>query len=127
MKTLIIHLNSYLETENNLQKIKILVKIYQNISKYIKIYQNISKYIKIYQNISKYIKIYQNLQKCSRTPDLIDIEELEFNKEDIFEELFYALGGLGGMYSVEMIQSRIANFIKILGGEPKLLLERFTA
>lgn len=97
IKTLIIHLNSYLETENNLQKIKILVKIYQN------------------------------LQKCSRTPDLIDIEELEFNKEDIFEELFYALGGLGGMYSVEMIQSRIANFIKILGGEPKLLLERFTA
>lgn len=97
IKTLIIHLNSYLEAENNLQKIKILVKIYQN------------------------------LQKCSRTPDLIDIEELEFNKEDIFEELFYALGGLGGMYSVEMIQSRIANFIKILGGEPKLLLERFTA
>lgn len=97
IKTLIIHLNSYLETENNLQKIKILVKIYQN------------------------------LQKCSRTPDLIDIEELEFNKEDILEELFYALGGLGGMYSVEMIQSRIANFIKILGGEPKLLLERFTA
>ncbi|EID8135435.1 hypothetical protein LCF63_001805 [Campylobacter jejuni] len=96
-KTLIIHLNSYLEAENNLQKIKILVKIYQN------------------------------LQKCSQTPDLIDIEELEFNKEDIFEELFYALGGLGGMYSVEMIQSRIANFIKILGGEPKLLLERFTA
>ncbi len=97
IKTLIIHLNSYLEAENNLQKIKILVKIYQN------------------------------LQKCSQTPDLIDIEELEFNKEDIFEELFYALGGLGGMYSVEMIQSRIANFIKILGGEPKLLLERFTA
>ncbi|EAJ0056654.1 hypothetical protein CK590_01370 [Campylobacter jejuni] len=27
IKTLIIHLNSYLETENNLQKIKILVKI----------------------------------------------------------------------------------------------------
>ncbi|EKT4015273.1 hypothetical protein QRJ25_001984, partial [Campylobacter coli] len=70
---------------------------------------------------------YQELQKGSQTPDLIDIEELEFNKEDIFEELFYALGGLGGMYSVEMIQSRIANFIKILGGEPKLLLERFTA
>ncbi|WP_353477232.1 hypothetical protein, partial [Campylobacter jejuni] len=60
IKTLIIHLNSYLEAESNLQKIKILVKIYQN------------------------------LQKCSRTPDLIDIEELEFNKEDIFEELFYA-------------------------------------
>ncbi|EOA4575405.1 hypothetical protein ACH1X1_000569 [Campylobacter jejuni] len=97
IKTLIIHLNSYLEAKNNIQKIKILVKIYQN------------------------------LQKCSRTPDLIDIEELEFNKEDIFEELFYALGGLGGMYSVEMIQSRIANFIKILGGKPKLLLERFTA
>lgn len=94
-KTLIIHLNSYLEAENNLQKIKILVKIYQN------------------------------LQKCSRTPDLIDIKELEFNKEDIFEELFYALGGLGGIYSVEMIQSRIANFIKILRGEPKLLLEQF--
>ncbi|HEG4113641.1 TPA: hypothetical protein SC791_000183 [Campylobacter jejuni] len=91
IKTLIIHLNSYLEAESNLQKIKILVKIYQN------------------------------LQKCSRTPDLIDIEELEY----IFEELFYALGGLGGMYSVEMIQSRIANFIKILGGEPKLLLEQF--
>ncbi|EAH6453774.1 hypothetical protein O5G10_001823 [Campylobacter jejuni] len=90
-KTLIIHLNSYLEAENNLQKIKILVKIYQN------------------------------LQKCSRTPDLIDIKELEF----IFEELFYALGGLGGIYSVEMIQSRIANFIKILRGEPKLLLEQF--
>lgn len=90
-KTLIIHLNSYLEAENNLQK----------------------------------IKIYQNLQKCSRTPDLIDIKELEFNKEDIFEELFYALGGLGGIYSVEMIQSRIANFIKILRGEPKLLLEQF--
>ncbi|EAJ3936409.1 hypothetical protein C0Z97_09920 [Campylobacter jejuni] len=77
IKTLIIHLNSYLEAENNLQKIKILVKIYQN------------------------------LQKCSRTPDLIDIEELEFNKEDIFEELFYALGGLEGMYSVEMVQSRM--------------------
>lgn len=27
IKTLIIHLNSYLEAENNLQKIKILVKI----------------------------------------------------------------------------------------------------
>ncbi|HFN3398502.1 TPA: hypothetical protein ACIKXY_001561 [Campylobacter jejuni] len=47
IKTLIIHLNSYLETENNLQKIKILVKIYQNISKYIKIYQNISKFTKM--------------------------------------------------------------------------------
>ncbi len=42
-KTLIIHLNSYLETENNLQKIKILVKIYQNISKYIKIYKNVAE------------------------------------------------------------------------------------
>ncbi|EOI8885291.1 hypothetical protein ACMXHS_001475 [Campylobacter jejuni] len=97
IKTLIIHLNSYLKTKNNPERINILVEIYQE------------------------------LQKGSQTPDLIDIEELEFNKEDIFEELFYALGGLGGMYSVEMIQSRIANFIKILGGEPKLLLERFTA
>ncbi|EDP3289768.1 hypothetical protein GZ502_000889, partial [Campylobacter jejuni] len=33
IKTLIIHLNSYLEAENNLQKIKILVKIYQNLQK----------------------------------------------------------------------------------------------
>ncbi|ELL7905815.1 hypothetical protein ACAL30_000203 [Campylobacter jejuni] len=95
MKTLIIHLNSYLKTKNNPERINILVEIYQE------------------------------LQKGSQTPDLIDIEELEFNKEDIFEELFYALGGLGGMYSVEIIQSRIANFIKILGGEPKLLLEQF--
>ncbi|HFN3415555.1 TPA: Arm DNA-binding domain-containing protein [Campylobacter jejuni] len=31
-KTLIIHLNSYLEAENNLQKIKILVKIYKNVA-----------------------------------------------------------------------------------------------
>ncbi|MFY4733914.1 hypothetical protein [Campylobacter jejuni] len=97
IKTLIIHLNSYLKTKNNPERINILVEIYQE------------------------------LQKGSQTPDLIDIEELEFNKEDIFKELFYALGGLGSMYSVEMIQSRIANFIKILGGEPKLLLERFTA
>ncbi|EOH3342270.1 hypothetical protein ACLWEM_001304, partial [Campylobacter jejuni] len=33
IKTLIIHLNSYLEAESNLQKIKILVKIYQNLQK----------------------------------------------------------------------------------------------
>ncbi|EAI4070386.1 hypothetical protein APU49_03410, partial [Campylobacter jejuni] len=53
IKTLIMHLNSYLKTKNNPERINILVEIYQE------------------------------LQKCSRTPDLIDIEELEFNKEDI--------------------------------------------
>lgn len=57
-KTLIIHLNSYLEAENNLQKIKILVKIYQN------------------------------LQKCSRTPDLIDIEELDLTKKTFSKNYF---------------------------------------
>ena len=49
IKTLIIHLNSYLKTKNNPERINILVEIYQN------------------------------LQKCSRTPDLIDIEEEKFS------------------------------------------------
>lgn len=56
-KTLIIYLNSYLKTKNNPERINILVEIYQE------------------------------LQKGSRTPDLIDIEELEFIQRRHFRRI----------------------------------------
>ncbi|WP_234284642.1 hypothetical protein [Campylobacter sp. TTU-622] len=69
------------------------------------------------------VKIYHELQKYSQVSNLV-IEDIKFNEEEIFEELFYILGSLGD-HNIETIQARIANFIKTLGGEPRLLLEKF--
>ncbi|HEH5496955.1 TPA: hypothetical protein SHD65_001347 [Campylobacter coli] len=75
------------------------------------------------QKVKILVEIYLELKKYNQTPKLI-IGDFEFNKEDIFEELFYILGNLG-VLSIETIQARVATFIKTLGGEPSLLLEKF--
>lgn len=75
------------------------------------------------QKVKILVEIYLELKKYNQTPKLI-IEDFKFDKEDIFEELFYILGNLG-VLSIETIQARVATFIKTLGGEPSLLLEKF--
>ncbi|TBR80902.1 hypothetical protein DU472_04375 [Campylobacter novaezeelandiae] len=68
------------------------------------------------QKIQILIKIYKTIDKYNKNPEF-SIENIDFKKEDIFEELFYLLGNINNL-SIKTIQARIARFIKTLGGEP---------
>ncbi|MBZ7954006.1 hypothetical protein H2278_04015 [Campylobacter sp. W0018] len=79
-----------------------------------------SKTNKNEQKIQILIQIYKEIYKYNKD-STFDIEDIECKEEDILEDLYFLLANIF-TFPIELVLSRIARFIKTLGGEPEFLL-----